>query len=115
MTLEQWKDEAALRFAGSFEIDGDVVRHEESEDDNGFPCCPLVVTAMALVDTDDTIRWANAEAVAAGIAMGLPECVADMVVSVADNPVADGSPKYLRDLRRWMERVLVDGEEGIEA
>ena len=111
MTLREWKETMADRFAGQFTVTAsEAIRHDELKDARGDECCPIVVFG-ADQGGDGWMNGENACADTLGVAYGIEDRDVGLILDVADANY-DDSQLDARKLREWMERVLVAGETG---
>ena len=111
MTLQEWKDQMAERFTGRFtlvemeEVHVKRVRHATRLDVDGKPCCPIV--AFSFDEDDDYTDCSNRCADLLGIAHGLSPEDVERIMDASDGScdAHDGT----KDLRAWMDAVLVHG------
>lgn len=112
MTLKQWKQKAAERFAGRFYITGGfrLIRHDTRTDTKGRPCCPLIAFSFS---DEDMARFYDADndcAEIAGVGLGLDPVAVSRIMSAADDSLECGIDSGAAELRQWMEAVLVHGK-----
>ena len=113
MTLREWQDAMAERFAGRFAVNAfNEIRHKTFTDARGEQCCPMIAYSADPSCTGKvTVDGENRCADTYGMALGLQDRDVCSIMDVADYNY-DDSLEDNESLRDWMERVLVKGEVG---